>query len=117
MNQYGLYQLKFFFYGAFFILSYYLRNILLICISSILIGLIITLNIYYSFGVGIVCFFIGGLTFYLHKYAIRKRVEHRIFSLTLLLFLIVTYIIFLNPYSLDIYKQDLLAFFLFFFHF
>ena len=107
-------SIEIFLYGAFFILSYYLRNILLICVSSILIGLIITLNVYYSFGVGIVCFFIGGLTFYLHKYAITKRVEHQIFSLTLLLFLIVTYIIFLNPYSLNIYKQDLLAFFILF---
>ena len=107
-------SIEIFLYGTFFILSYFLRNILFICISSILIGIIITLNIYYSFGIGIVCFFIGGLTFYLHNYAINKRIENKMFSLSLFLFLIDSYIIFINPFNLNISQQDLLAFFILF---
>lgn len=49
-------SIEIFLYGAFFIMSYFLKNIIMICISLILIGLLITFKIYYSFGVGIVCF-------------------------------------------------------------
>ncbi len=107
-------SIEIFLYGSFFILSYMLRNILLICISSILIGMFITLNIYFSFGVGIVCFFIGGLVFYVHDYAIRKKIEKNIFYFSSTLFLIIFYLIFSNPFNLKMLETDLLAFFILF---
>lgn len=107
-------SIEIFLYGAFFILSYMLRNILLICISCILIGLFIALNIYYSFGVGIVCFFIGGLIFYIHDYSYRNNFDNEIMLLSTMLFSLISYLIFYNPYGFSIYTQDLLAFFILF---
>lgn len=107
-------SIEVFLYGSFFALSYMLRNILLICISCLLIGLFITLNIYYSFGVGIVCFFIGGLIFYIHNYIINKKIENHALIVATISFFLISYIIFINPYNLSIYIRDLLAFFLLF---
>ena len=106
-------SIEVFLYGAFFILSYKLKNIILICTSCILIGLFITLNVYYSFGVGIVCF-VGGLVFYVHNYALKNGFETNILFLTLLILAIVGYLIFYNPYGLSIYARDLIAFFILF---
>ena len=107
-------SIEIFLYGAFFILSYFLRNILMICISSILVGLLITFNIYYSFGVGIVCFFMGGLVFYAHEQAIKYQIETAAITLTTLMLLFVAFIIFHNPFYLEKNEIDIAAFFILF---
>lgn len=107
-------SIEIFLYGTFFIMSYFLRNILMICISWILIGLLITFGIYYSFGVGIVCFFIGGLVFYVHEKAIKYQVEASAITLTTLLLLLVTFIVFKNPFYMKINEVDIVIFFILF---
>ena len=71
-------SIEIFLYGTFFLFSYFLRNVVAICLSLIVFGIIV-FQFYYSFGIAIICFFLGGIIYYFHNKILSLGQEKRHF--------------------------------------
>ena len=105
-------SIEIFLYTAFFLLSYYLRSFLAICFLGIFLGSCLIL-FYDSFGIAIVCFFLGGLIYKLYDSTPIKKPTKLIVSILLLL-IFSSLAIYLNPMNFYERTLDFIAFFFIF---
>ena len=75
---------------------------------------IIVFQFYYSFGTAIICFFLGGLVYYLHNKIIKLGSERNVFYLTGTMIFFFSYFLYINPLALSQSNLDLFSFFILF---
>ena len=102
-------SIEIFLYGIFFLFSYFLRNVITICLLLIVFGVIV-FQFYYSFGIAIVCFFLGGMIYYLHNKILNIGGEKKAFYLTGAAIFALSYFLYSNPISISQPNLDLLSF-------
>ena len=106
-------SIEIFLYGTFFFFCFLLRNIIAICLSLIVFGIIV-FQFYYSFGTAIICFFLGGLVYYLHNKILKLGSERNVFYLTGTMIFFFSYFLYINPLTLSQSNLDLFSFFILF---